>query len=387
MTTAEGTLSLLRENGEEDFINRLYKNHDHRTVENGTLQLLKGYLADKSDELKDAVYENYKEFLKITRSLEEIEQDFMKIRTQFNSIGTELDELDHRYASEMKQKQKDLDDQIKKKAQFLNITSSKVSSNTEDIETTDKIKQFREDIKYILDAPSLLQVYLAQWDFAKCIAVHDKVKGMLKENIALKNVLKGHAALDEFEEKIKDIVEKLQKRLYDLSLSQKQTVIIIDHLRKVTSEDQSMLIFLAARSQTAKDRIDRELRGENLSIVTQNVCSFAFPLIKTTHGVFTAAFPKAPASCFAGWNISLVNYVMQNLAKKISSKENKQNAIKADCIDRILTLYEIIPQELSLIFIVRKYLSTICQTLSKSRDEIDPKMIQKLMANGLTLPF
>ncbi|BFU20470.1 hypothetical protein EHI8A_029620 [Entamoeba histolytica HM-1:IMSS-B] len=380
---AEELIQQLKEN-EKGYIDDIYKNHSHQQIENTTLQQLKGFLADKSDELKQAVYDNYQEFLAITRRLEEIEQDFMTIHTQFNAIGTELDELNQHYATEMREQQSKLDKLITERSSFLNISNS---LNNENNDMTSKIPQLRNDIKYILDAPSLLQVYLSQWNFDECIKIHDNVRHLLNKNNDLKNVLKGHVALDQFEEMIDHIVDKLKKRLFDLSLSSRQTVVIINHLKKVTNEEKAMLIFLDARTKTAKERIERELHSENLSLVTQNVCSFAFPLIKSTHSVFVTSFPVAPTSCFASWNISLINFVMNSLEKKIANKEVKQNSIKVDCVDKIITLYDIVPQELSLVFIVRKYLSNIVRSLSKSKDEIDPKMIQKLTSHGFGFPF
>ncbi|EDR24929.1 hypothetical protein EDI_174570 [Entamoeba dispar SAW760] len=380
---AEELIQQLKEN-EKGYIDDIYKNHSHQQIENTTLQQLKGFLADKSDELKQAVYDNYQEFLAITRRLEEIEQDFMTIHTQFNAIGTELDELNQHYATEMREQQSKLDKLITERSSFLNISNS---LNSENNDMTSKIPQLRNDIKYILDAPSLLQVYLSQWNFDECIKIHDNVRNLLNKNNDLKNVLKGHVALDQFEEMIDHIVDKLKKRLFDLSLSSRQTVVIINHLKKVTNEEKAMLIFLDARTKTAKERIERELHSENLSLVTQNVCSFAFPLIKSTHSVFITSFPVAPTSCFASWNISLINFVMNSLEKKIANKEVKQNSIKVDCVDKIITLYDIVPQELSLVFIVRKYLSNIVRSLSKSKDEIDPKMIQKLTSHGFGFPF
>ncbi|EKE40359.1 hypothetical protein ENUP19_0240G0008 [Entamoeba nuttalli] len=380
---AEELIQQLKEN-ENGYIDDIYKNHSHQQIENTTLQQLKGFLADKSDELKQAVYDNYQEFLAITRRLEEIEQDFMTIHTQFNAIGTELDELNQHYATEMREQQSKLDKLITERSSFLNISNS---LNNENNDMTSKIPQLRKDIKYILDAPSLLQVYLSQWNFDECIKIHDNVRHLLNKNNDLKNVLKGHVALDQFEEMIDHIVDKLKKRLFDLSLSSRQTVVIINHLKKVTNEEKAMLIFLDARTKTAKERIERELHSENLSLVTQNVCSFAFPLIKSTHSVFVTSFPVAPTSCFASWNISLINFVMNSLEKKIANKEVKQNSIKVDCVDKIITLYDIVPQELSLVFIVRKYLSNIVRSLSKSKDEIDPKMIQKLTSHGFGFPF
>ena len=380
---ADSVVAFLKEKG-NGFIEELYSKSSHQQIENTILHQLKGFLGEKSEELKKQVYENYKEFLLITKSLEEIEQDFMTIRTQFNSIGTELDELNQHYVSEMKEQQQKLDKLIKEREKFLNIKSGK--TNEED-EMEKKIKELREQIRIILDAPSLLQVYLSQWNFEECIKIHQQVNNLLNENSDLKNALKGHVALDEFYRMIDDIIEKLQKRLDDLSLSQKQTNKIIGYLQQLTNVDKAMLIFLDARSKTAKEKIDKELLSNNISLVTQNICMFAFRLIKTTHSIFTTSFPSAPSSCFTSWNVTITNYVMETLENKITSNDNKQNSIKVDCIDKILTAYEIIPQELSLIFIVRKYLSNIAVTLSTIHDEIDSKMIQKLRDNGLTLPF
>ncbi|ELP90775.1 hypothetical protein EIN_026240 [Entamoeba invadens IP1] len=384
MANSDELLKVLQ-NGEKAYVDEVYSKCFNDQVQNITCPQIKGYLADKSEQLRQAVYDNYREFLAITRRLEEIEQDFMTIHTQFNAIGTELDELNQHYATEMKEQQQKLDKLVKERSAFLNITAGE-SSDKNDISS--RVPQLRKDIETILDAPALLQVYLSQWNFDECIKIHDQVKKLLADNTCLKNVLKGHIALIQFEEMIDHIVEKLQKRLFDLSLSTRQTVVIINHLKKVTNEEKAMRIFLDARSEVTKERVSREMGGESVVSATQDVCLFAFGLIKSTNTIFTTAFTTAPLSCFSSWNISMTNFVLSSVEKRVCNKEVKQNAVKIECVDKILTLYnKNIPEKLSLIFIVKKYLTNIVRSLSKSKDDVDPKIIKKLAENGFVFTF
>ncbi|KAL7714947.1 hypothetical protein QTN25_007669 [Entamoeba marina] len=151
-----------------------------------------------------------------------------------------------------------------------------------------------------------------------------------------------------------------------------------------------MMILLDSKAKTAKDRVLREMQVPNISILTQNVCAFIFPLIRNTWVDFSASFGTDgnALSCIMAWNVSLLNYTLELLEKRISNKDNKQNTVKVECIMKINALYKVnIPQELSLPFIVRKYLSNIVKGLSKSKEDDDRHIIQQLNSIGFTPSF
>ncbi|KAL7714946.1 hypothetical protein QTN25_007668 [Entamoeba marina] len=211
----EGNLfSQIQNEGETEYVNGIYSNNSHAKIRDAILPQIKVLLADKSDELKQAVFENYQEFLSITRALEEIEQDFLKIHTQFSSMGSELDELNQHFASELNEQQVKLHKLMDEKSNIIKVNCGRIDDekDSDKKEILQKVSKLRDNIVFILDAPVLLEVHLSQWNFDQCICILDKVNNIMKEEPILKTVLKGHAALQNFDKMIDIIIQKLQKK-------------------------------------------------------------------------------------------------------------------------------------------------------------------------------
>ena len=358
----------------EEYVADLYKTSSHAKVREAVLPQLRATLADRSEELKQAVYENYQDFLTTTHAVEKVEADLLEIHELLNAVGSTLEELNHHFANELNEQQAKLSKLLERKAcelaasGFLPRDETAAGAPAEDAAAlAERRRAMLASVVFVLDAPARLDISLSQWDFKACVELIEGVRRLRTSDALPRNALKGHDALRQFEAMEARVAEKLKQRLSDMSLSAGQTRQIVGHLQRVTSDERALAILLESRREQAAARVGKELRDATPSGVAQEVCGFAFRLMRSTWDDVQACFGHdgAALSAVLAWSVELLNSVLAGVVARVS-QEVQSNALKVAAVTTVHSLYNAtIPKELACAFLVRRHLTPLVASLQK----------------------